>query len=88
MNRYRLTRPPATIRKAKLDNLALVPGSLLPFKKEWQELANQLPEGSTLIVLPSAEGSARATLEKVSKSLKAKGRNVTTVSRDQLPSLT
>ena len=29
-----LTSPPRALRKAKLDNLALVPGSLLPFKAE------------------------------------------------------
>ena len=75
---------PRALRKAKLDNLALVPGSLLPFKKEWQELARQLPEGTTLIVLPSSKGSVRTTLEKVSNSMKAKGRRVTILSQDQL----
>jgi hypothetical protein len=79
MNRSRLTRPPATLGKAKLDNLVLVPGSLLPFKEEWQALANQLPAGATLIVLPVSDGAARATLQKVSRSLQAKGRTVATM---------
>ena len=79
------SKPPRALRKAKLDNLALVPGSLLPYKDEWQRLANQLPEGSTLIVLPSADCSARRTLESVSRSMKAKGQRVTTLSQDQLP---
>jgi hypothetical protein len=73
------TPPLQAIRKAKLDNLALVPGSLLPFKKEWQQLANSLPEGSTLIVLPSSDCSTRRTLEKVSQALRDKGRRVTTI---------
>ena len=81
----RLGAPPPALRRARLDNLALIPGSLLPFKKEWQALANQLPEGSTLIILPSSHGSARQTLEKVSRSMKAKGQRVTTLSQDQLP---
>ena len=72
-------KPPHALRKAKLDNLALVPGSLLPFKEEWQKLANDLPEGSTLIILPSSNGSARQTLENVSCSMKAKGQRVTTL---------
>ena len=80
----RLAAPPAALRRATLDNLALVPGSLLPFKKTWQGLANQLPEGTTLIVLPSSTGSVRTTLEKVSNSMKAKGRRVTILSQDQL----
>ncbi len=79
------SRPPRALRKAKLDNLALVPGSLLPFKEEWQKLANDLPEGSTLIILPCSNGSARQTLEKVSRSMKAKGQRVTTLSQDQFP---
>ncbi len=78
MNRD-FTAPPRVVRKAKLDNLALVPDSLLPFEKERQELANQLPAGSTLIILPSSDSSARRTLEKVSSMLKAKGHRVRTL---------
>ena len=80
----RFTPPPRAIQKAKLDNLALVPGSLLPFKTEWQRLANELPAGTTLIVLPSGDGSARRTLEKVSASMQAKGRQVQILTQEQL----
>ncbi len=79
------SRPPRALRKAKLDNLALVPGSLLPFKEEWQKLANDLPEGSILIVLPSSDSSARKALENASRSMKAKGQRVTMLSHEQLP---
>jgi hypothetical protein len=48
--------PPPALRKAHLDNLAIVPASLLPGKAEWQALANALPAGSTLIVLPGRLG--------------------------------
>ena len=74
-----LAPPPTALRRARLDNLALVPGSLLPFKQEWQALANQLPAGATLIVLPASDGAARATLQKVSRSLRAKGHTVATI---------
>ena len=77
-------RPPMTLRKAKLDNLSLVPGSLLPFKDHWQELANQLPEGSTLIILPTKDSPPRKTLERVSSSMKARGRRVFTLSADRV----
>ncbi len=36
MSIYRVTRPPRRLRKARLDNLVLVPASLLPFKEQWQ----------------------------------------------------
>ncbi len=79
------SKPPRALRGAKLDNLALVPGSLLPFKEEWQKLANDLPEGSTLIILPCSNGSARRTLEKVSISMKAQGLRVSILTQEQLP---
>jgi len=37
------SKPPAALRKAKLDNLVPVPASQLPFKDHWQKLAKQLP---------------------------------------------
>ena len=48
-------------------------------KAEWQALANALPAGSTLIVLPDKPGAARTALERVSRSLAAHGSRVTTV---------
>jgi hypothetical protein len=38
-----------------LDNLALVPASLLPFKAQYQHLANTLPKGDILIILPATD---------------------------------
>jgi hypothetical protein len=69
--------PPRAIRSAKLDNLALVPGSLLPFKARWQAMANSLAAGEVLIVLPDKSTPARSTLESVASSMRAKGRRVT-----------
>ena len=76
------TPPPQALHKAKLDNLALVPASLLPYKQEWQALANTLPSGSTLIVLPAKPGAARKALERVSSQISSKGSRVTTVQQD------
>jgi len=50
--------PRRALRKARLDNLALVPGDLLPLKEQWQRLANDLPEGSVLICMPPPERPA------------------------------
>jgi hypothetical protein len=55
---------------------------LLPEKAEWQALANALPAGSTLIVLPDKPGAARAALERVSRSLSAHGSRVTMIEQD------
>ena len=73
VNTTHWSRSPRRLRQAKLDNLVLVPGSQWPNKAEWQELANTLPHGSTLIVLPSQECPQPRTLQSVANSLRAKG---------------
>jgi len=42
-------KPPRAIRKAKLDNIALVPASLLFHKDKYQTIANNLPGQGVLI---------------------------------------
>jgi hypothetical protein len=42
-------KPPRAIRKAKLDNIALVPASLLYRKAKYQTIANNLPGRGVLI---------------------------------------
>jgi hypothetical protein len=46
---YQFVRPPRAVRKARLDNLAIVPASLLPRKGKYQRIANNLPKGGILI---------------------------------------
>jgi hypothetical protein len=42
--------PPQALQHARLDNIALVPASLLPLKGTYQPIANKLPTGSVLCV--------------------------------------
>jgi hypothetical protein len=42
--------PPDALKKARLDNIALVPASLLPMKSTYKSIANNLPRGSVLCV--------------------------------------
>ena len=83
MSRSSFARTPSTLRHANLDNLAIVPGSLLPFKAEWQQVANSLPIGSILICLPAADTPQRKALETVAALLKAHGHQVTTLPADR-----
>jgi hypothetical protein len=46
---YHIGKPPRAIRKAKLDNIALVPASLLFQKGKYQTVANNLPGRGVLI---------------------------------------
>jgi phosphoserine phosphatase len=79
---YRLVKPPQTIRRGRvqLDNLALVPASLLPFKELYQQEANRLPTGAVLIVLPASPQYPRQVCERVATQLKAKGHQVSILS--------
>ena len=83
MSVYRVTRPPRRIRKARLDNLALVPASLLPFKEQWQDVANSKAGEHVLIVLPKVEKRPRRVLERVAAQLREKGHQVTTLSAEE-----
>jgi hypothetical protein len=83
MRPYRFTKPPQAIRHAQLDNLALVPANLLPYKDQYQHLANTLPTGNILIILPETDQPLRKTIETVANHLKANGHRVTTLSAHQ-----
>ena len=47
---YHFSEPPARLKKARLDNITLVPASLLPLKVTYQRVANSYPTGSVLCV--------------------------------------
>jgi hypothetical protein len=76
----RLSQAPLRLRRAKLDNLALVPGNLLPYKKAWQSVANRLPSRAVLIVLPNRETTQKDTLLTVAKLLARAGHQVRVIS--------
>jgi hypothetical protein len=81
MPQYRIKRAPRALRRPGilLDNVALVPASLLRYKKEWQAVANGLPHGSVL-VCSTTNPRQQKILEQVSTHLKSKGHRVTTLS--------
>ncbi len=75
---YNISEPPARLKKARLDNIALVPASLL-FSKDvtYQPLANRLPTGSVLCV--SGTKRQKQILAKVKNFLRSHGRQVITM---------
>lgn len=83
MNNYRFQRPPAVLLKAKLDNIAIVPASMMVYKDKYQAFANNLPQGDILVILPQSETSTKKALQTVISMLKSKGRTVTTISSTQ-----
>ena len=60
-NRYRFTSAPNDLhrRHVRLDNIALLPGDMLPFMATWEKIAGNLPAGCSLIVLPPSQSPQR-----------------------------
>jgi len=81
MRRFRLSHPLRALRRpgVQLDNITLVPASLLPQKAAYQAFANRLPPGELLVVLPPGETKQRQALKAVAQLWRNKGRHVTVV---------
>ena len=82
VRRWRSHQPPYALRRrgVQLDNIALVPASLLPCKATYQAIANALPRGDVLIVLPTSDTPEKRVLETAAARFAAKGRRVRTIS--------
>ena len=76
---YRFTNPPAALRKARLDNIALVPASLLFQKGKYQTIANNLPGESVLICQADKKEQITRILEHVATFFRQKGHFVKTL---------
>jgi hypothetical protein len=70
--------------QVQLDNLTLVPASLLPRKADYEAIADQLPSGEVLLVLPPADSPERQTMQRVAQLFRAKGRHVTVLTEERL----
>jgi hypothetical protein len=86
MRYHHWRRGPRALRRpqVRLDNIALVPAHLLPRKAEYQAIANQLPDGEILLVLPPPDSRERTTMERVAQLFRAKGRHVTVLTEERL----
>jgi hypothetical protein len=70
---YRIGRPPRAIRRAKLDNIALVPASLLFQKGKYQTIANNLPGEGVLICQAEKKERISRILERVADFFRQNG---------------
>ncbi len=77
----RWCRPPRALRRpgVQLDNVAMVPAHLLPCKATYQAIANRLPRGAVLLVLPTADTPEKRLLQTAAQRFQAKGRHVATI---------
>ncbi|MDP9354370.1 MAG: hypothetical protein M3Q71_02255 [Chloroflexota bacterium] len=66
------------------DNLVLVPASLLPAKKAWQQVANTLSRDEVLLVLPVGDTPLRSTMNRVAVEWRARGGRMSMLNADRL----
>jgi hypothetical protein len=74
--RYRFTNPPKALFNARLDNIAIVPASLLGLKALWQTTANTLPQGGVLLCHSQRNTRQRKLLERVEETFREQGHAV------------
>jgi esterase/lipase len=84
--RYRLTNPPEALLKARMDNIAIVPASMLGLKALWQTAANTLPQGGVLLCHSQQNTRQRKLLERVEETLEQHGHAVMNLPVEQIAS--
>jgi hypothetical protein len=71
--RYRLTNPPKALLNAQLDNIAIVPASMLPLTETLKEKVNTLPKGGVFLCYAQENSRQRKILERVEETFREHG---------------
>jgi hypothetical protein len=79
-HRYRLTNPPKAILNARLDNIAIVPASMLPLTQTLKEKVNTLPKGGVFLCYAKENSRQRKLLERVGETFREQGYAVRSLS--------
>jgi hypothetical protein len=78
--RYRLTNPPKALLKARLDNIAIVPASMLPLTEILKAKVNTLPKGGVFLCYARENTRQRKILERVEETFREQGHAVKSMS--------
>jgi hypothetical protein len=78
--RYRLTNPPKVILNARLDNIAIVPASMLPLTPLLKEKVNTLPKGGVFLCYAKENTRQRQILDRVGETFREQGHAVKSMS--------
>jgi hypothetical protein len=78
--RYRLTHPPQALLKARLDNIAIVPASMLPLPQTIKEKVNTLSKGGVFLCYAKENSRQRKILERVEETFREHGHVVRSLS--------
>jgi len=78
--RYRLPNPPKALLKARMDNIAIVPASMLPLTETLKERINTLPSGAVFLCYAEENTRQRKILERVEETFREQGHAVKSMS--------
>jgi hypothetical protein len=82
--RYKLTRPPRAIRQATLDNIAIVPASMLTDKEDLKEKVGKLSRRQVFLYHTKENTKQRQILERVKEIFRRLGYAVTLLPMEQV----
>ncbi len=82
--RYKLTRPPRAIRRARLDNIAIVPASMLTGKNSLTETVKQQPRRHVFLCHTKENTKQKRILERVKEVFAHLGYAVTLLPMEQV----
>jgi prephenate dehydrogenase len=82
--RYKLTRPPRALLSARLDNIAIVPASMLAGKESLQAQVEKLPHGKVFLCHTKENTKQRKVLERVKEVFRGFGYAVTLLPMEQV----
>ena len=82
--RYRFTRPPRAIRRASLDNIAIVPASMLASQKSLQEKVKKFPRRQVFLYHTKENIKQKRVLEHVKEIFRRLGYAVTLLPMEQV----
>ncbi len=82
--RYKLTQAPRAIRRAKLENIAIVPASMLASKESLKEKVNTLPRGHVFLCHTKENTRQRRVLERVKEVFRRLGYAVMLLPMEQV----
>ena len=82
--RYRLTNPPQELLKARMDNIAIVPASMLPLTETLKEKVNTLPKGGVFLCYAQENSRQKKILERVGETFREQGHAVRSMSMGEV----
>jgi hypothetical protein len=78
--RYRFTNPPQALLNARMDNIAIVPASMLPLTQTLKEKVNTLPKGGVLLCYVQENSRQKKILERIGETFREQGHAVRSMS--------